>query len=194
MAVPKSADGDSELEIDEQTFVENTDEMDGGRKTDNCRLGRSFHGTKQSVYGWNNCFNTRLCDWMVFECLDAGQDIHVKRFDDGRVCIVTTYIDDILTGVQPDDELANIGKYQTIAGPLQCLAGSTRSDNAHAASVLGSFNPKQTVAYLCAAEHSMRNLKQSAKFSIKHSRQPAHQLAGADAAYSDYFFLLSRTH
>ncbi|KAJ1897661.1 hypothetical protein LPJ81_004492 [Coemansia sp. IMI 209127] len=168
--------------------------MDGGRKTDVCRLRRSLHGTKQSVHGCNKCLNTHLCDRVDLECLDAGQGVHVKRFDDGRVCIVTTYIDDILIAAQPDDELADIGKYQTIVGSLQCLTGTTRSVSAHAASVLGSFNPKPTVTYLCAAEHSVCYLKLLAKFSTKLLRQPTLQLAGADAAYSDYFFLLSRTH
>ncbi|KAJ1790220.1 hypothetical protein LPJ59_005203 [Coemansia sp. RSA 2399] len=110
---------------------------------------------------------------MDFECLDAGQGVHVKHFFDDRVCIVTTYIGDILIAAQPDDELAEIGKPQTI---------------------VGSLNSKPTVTYLCAAEHSISNLKQSAKFSTKLLRQPTLQLSGADAAYSDYFFLLSRTH
>ncbi|KAJ1790918.1 hypothetical protein LPJ59_005080, partial [Coemansia sp. RSA 2399] len=108
--------------------------------------------------------------------------VHVKRFDDGRVCIVTTYIDDILIAAQPDGELANIGKYQTIAGPLQCLTGTTRSVSAHAASVLRSLNSKPTVTYLCAAKDSIRYLKQSAMFGIKHSQQPAHRLAGGTGA------------
>ncbi|KAJ1788461.1 hypothetical protein LPJ59_005535 [Coemansia sp. RSA 2399] len=197
MAVCKLVDGDSELEIDEQTFVKNTDEMDGGRKTDVCRLRRYFYGTKQSVHGWNKCLNTHLCDWVDFECLDAGQGVHVKHLDDGRVCIEIIHIDNILIAAQPDDKLADIGKNQTIVGPLQCITGTTRSVSAHAASVLRSLNSKPTVTYLCAAKDSIRYLKQSAKFGIKHSQQPAHRLAGgtgancihagADAANGDCF-------
>ena len=90
-------------ELDEDVFMTQPEGFSNTNSNLVCKLNKSIYGLKQAPKCWNNSIDTFLKD-MNFSQSSSDSCIYTK-VDNGSVCIIALYVDDLLIASKSIDEI-----------------------------------------------------------------------------------------